>query len=512
MNLLKSDKIKNFFDEKLVIFFTIAISVAALLIWFFLYLVKIEKYKIKIALETESTRVEREFIERVEHTFALINSINLQILEKPQDKNHINEILKKFKTSPELVDTFSWTIFSWVNSQGFITVDAEYGILNKPFDLSARDYIPLTKSEPKKFHLGAPVFGSTSKKWMIPGGVGAVDKNGKYIGTTTIGFEINSLARSLHKAIQDNNIGFELLTFQGKEILHANSHSFGSSEDKNAPENLKIKSMLGQIKSGPENVISNISLVRNSHGFLVKKVNNFPYFLVLQYDHKAINNELWQALISRSIEIFLLFLTASFLLIFIYKREREQRQRILSLKRIVEQTSEAKTEFLLKSASEVKVFVSKIKNCAKSIKKDLEKQIKSLEKSGNLHEKNEIKKLKINFCLSSDIIDSSDELTDFITNMIDLNQAEVIELTINEGEAEADILKIAKRSVQLLQKIADNAHDSLVDKIENNLHQLALAEPNKVKQIVINLIPSENEEGKTTKVEIMINDNNGKNS
>lgn len=286
------------------------------------------------------------------------------------------------------------------------------------------------------------------------------------------------------------------MTFQGKEILHANNHSFGSSEDKNAPENLKIKSMLGQIKSGPENVISNISLVRNSHGFLVKKVNNFPYFLVLQYDHKAINNELWQALISRSIEIFLLFLTASFLLIFIYKREREQRQRILSLKRIVEQTSEAKTEFLLQSASEVKVFVSKIKNCAKSIKKDLEKQIKSLEESGNLHEKNEIKKPKINFCLSSDIIDSSDELTDFITNMIDLNQAEVIELTINEGDAEADILKIVKRSVQLLQKIADNAHDSLVDKIENNLHQLALAEPNKVKQIVINLIPSENEEGK----------------
>ena len=517
MKLLKSDKLKNFFDEKLVIFFTIALSTVALLIWFFLYLVKIEKYKIKTALETESTRIERALIDRVEHTFAIIDSINLQIALKPQDKSHINEILKKFKTSPELVDTFSWTIFSWANAQGFITVDAQYGILKQPFDLSVRDYIPLTKSEPNKFHLGNAVFGSTSKKWMIPGGVGAVDKNGQYLGATTIGFEIGALARALHKAIQDNNIGFELLTIQGEPILHADKHYFGPSQNKemvenrlkNFPRDSLIKSMLEQINSTPENFISNVSLAKNSHGYLVKKVNNFPYLLVLQYDGKAIKHSLWQAFISRSIEIFLLFLTASFLLIFIYKRERKQRQKILSLKRIVEQTTEAKTEFLFQSAHEVKVFVSKIKNCAKSIKNDLGKQIRSLEESGNL---DEIKKLKINFYLSSDIVDSSDELTDFINNMIDLNRAETIELTMNEGDLEADILKIVKRSVQLLQKISKNSHDSLVDKIENNLHQLSLVEPNKVKQIIINLIPNETEVGKTTKVEIMIKGGEGKNS
>ena len=37
---------------------------------------------------------------------------------------------------------------------------------------------------------GKPVFGSTSKRWMIPAGVGAVDASGQYIGAMTIGFNI----------------------------------------------------------------------------------------------------------------------------------------------------------------------------------------------------------------------------------------------------------------------------------------------------------------------------------
>ncbi len=326
---------RNFCEGKLVIFFTISISVIALMIWFFLHLAAIEKYKIRNGLETESTRVERALIDRIEHTSAIINNINSQIARSPHDAKHINKILEKFKSTPELSDTFSWTIFSWANAQNQITVDANYGILKETIDLSSRDYIAFTKSEPNKFHLGKPVFGSTSKKWMIPGGVGIVDKNGKYLGATTIGFEIDSLARSLHQAIQNDNIGLELFGFDGTPILYANNHSFGSSEKS---QNHELKTT---ILSSKNNTQIDVNLFDNTHGILVKKLGDLPYFLVLKYSSKAINNGLWQGFFSRSVEIFCLFFIAAFLLIFIYKREELQRQKIRALRKIVAQTRSA---------------------------------------------------------------------------------------------------------------------------------------------------------------------------
>ena len=89
-------KLKSFFEGTFTIFFTTAIAVIALIIWFFIYLIDIEKYQIQNALEMESTRLERELTDRVEHTFAIIKNINSQITKNPTNKNHINEILTKF--------------------------------------------------------------------------------------------------------------------------------------------------------------------------------------------------------------------------------------------------------------------------------------------------------------------------------------------------------------------------------------------------------------------------------
>lgn len=169
------------FEGTPIIFATIFTSIAFLIIWFFVNLVDIEKYRIQNALEIQGVSVESSLIDSIDHTFAIIKNMNSQIAKDPGNKKYINQILEKFKTSPDLSNAFSWTIFSWANSHHQIVVDAEYGIMKKPFDLSSRDYIPLTVERPQEFHLGSLVLGSTSKKWMIPGGVGVVDKDGKYL-------------------------------------------------------------------------------------------------------------------------------------------------------------------------------------------------------------------------------------------------------------------------------------------------------------------------------------------
>jgi len=443
-------KFRAFFEGSLVIFFTSAVAALALIIWFGFHLINIEKHKIQTALEMEATRLERAFADRVEHTFALIQNINSQISKNPQSKNHINAVLEKFKTTPELSDTFSWTIFSWSNVQNKIIVDATYGIMTQPYDLSDRDYMPLTKSEPLKFHLGQPVLGSTSKQWMIPGGVGAVDKNGDYIGATTIGFAIDSLSRSLHKALQNSNVSFELFDAQNHAILHANHCSFGAS-NMIKKEDAVMQKLENDAQKNEFGMASNIKLFGDAHAIVIKKFNDFPYFAFLTYDKKELHNQVWKGLISRSIEIISLFLIAAILLFFIYKNERAQKEKILLLKSLIEKTNAAKNEFIFESAQK-------------------------------------FKKIK-----------TSEELADFINDMIALSKKEEI---TDSKDPQADILRIVKRSVILLETIADSSNTKLIKKIEEVLQQLSDLEPQKVKQIIINLMPK----NQSLKVEIH-NDN-----
>lgn len=283
-------------EQKAYVFFIILFSIFLLGFWFLIHLVKLEEDKIKNSLESEAIRIENGLIDNIESTFAIIKNVNEKIAKNPNDKNYINQILSEFRDDTSLNSNFSWTIFSWANSHHKITVDAKYGIMKEPYDLSNRDYIHLTVDKPNEFHLGNPVLGSTSKKWMIPGGVGVLDSNGKYLGAVTIGFEINSLARSLRKNLQNNNVGFELVNSKGITVLYGYDTSFGFAQGIFVEGSL-IKKMLQKLQdSDVENSIFDISLFKNRHGFLVKKLKNYPYYLVLRYNDKVIASSFKTAL------------------------------------------------------------------------------------------------------------------------------------------------------------------------------------------------------------------------
>ena len=192
--------------------------------------------------------------------------------------------------------------------------------------------------------------------------------------------------------------------------------------------------------------------------------------------------------------IFFTSLVAAILLTVIYKKERAQKVKILALKRLIERTSDAKNEFILQSAKEVKSFVFEIQSSANNIKKDLEDR----QKAGQRFDKN--------IALSDSIIDSSRELASFIKDMIELNQHENLELTIDKNDHQADILRIVKRSVKLLETIADSSNVTLIKKIEDTLNQLSEIEPHKVKQIIINLMP--NKSGKKSSVKVVVHNDN----
>lgn len=484
----KSDKTHPSRFNITLVFVVISIVITLLSLWFVVRLINSAKDEIHHDLQIEMVNLERSLSDKIDHTFSILKNINSQIAEDPTNKKHINDILKRYPTSPSLNESFAWTIFSWSNSEFQLTVDATYGIMDKPYDLSTRDYISLTEKEPNIFHLGSPIIGSTSRKWMIPGGVGNTDENGKYLGTMTIGFEIGALAKLLHNIVQNPNVNFSLFNKNEVPILHGdikNSNIDKISDDNSF--NLATSTVLNKINSKQSEEVFSISLFGNRHAFLAKKVTNYPFILFLRYDKHAIGSSFWNLVKSRTIELLSITLGLTILLILIY-REKRQTQKILALQQYAEHANQTKSEFLSQSIHEFRNFIFGIHGCAEIIKNDLKILISTFTKDGMLHNKRDLHELETDFNLSEEIIEATNNLGDFINDLTDLNSAESGDFKIIKSPKPTHIEHIIKQSVKLMQKKAKNYDITLVAKIEDHLHKLVNVDPKRIKQIITNLI------------------------
>ena len=470
------------------IFTTIFFVSILLLTWFIIRLVNSTKEKIVSEMEIEMARLERSFSEKADQTFSIITNIITQISQNPQDKNHINKILSDYRNNQILTGAFSWTVFSWSNEDYQIIVDSKYGVMKEPFDLSTRDYLPLTELEPNKFHLGTPVIGSTSKKWMIPGGVGLADKNGKYIGAITMGFEIPVMAQLLYKVIQNPDVNFMLFSKSGNPVLEGNFKSYGPvAIDEASSYSLEIEKIINKINSGSNKKIYNISLFGKRQAFLAKKINGYPYIFILSYDKEAITKELLYVAFTRLNEIFSILFALLILLLLIY-RERQQAKHIFELKKEAEIANSTKTEFLIKTTHEFKNFVFGIHGCAEIIKNDLRRMLDNMRKEQDPKNHHHMSELEADLELSRNIIQASNDIDNFLNHLLVINHSKDSDFNIKRSPHPINIAQIIELSITSLKKRAKISEVILLKKISKDLHKISNLDPRRIKQIITSLI------------------------
>lgn len=482
-------KIKSKFKISLV-FLAIFLTAILLMTWFFIRLINSTKEKIKTDLEIEMARIERGFTDKIDHTFFTIKNINSQIAQDPKNKKHIDEVLSAYRSNSTLTNSFSWTVFGWLDDDYKIIVNSREGIMKNPIDLSVSNHIPFTEKQPDVLKLGSPVIGGISKKWIIPGGVGLIDKNGKYLGTTTIGFEIEILAKLLNKVLQNPEIDFKLYSRNGVPIFHGNCKIYGVDKSSDeAINNTQVSKILNQINSSTKDKIFDISLFQNRHAILIKKIADYPYIMILTYDEKAIKKEFFYIASSRLIEIFSIIFVLLILLILIY-RERQQTRKILELKQSANQANDLKSEFLNKATHEFKNFVFGIQGCAEIIKNDLHQMVKNHKAGAGFGGKNHLHDLEIDLDLSRDIIEASHDLDNFLNDLTDLTHTKDGEFKINKNSKLTDVKKIIKRATSLLAKRAKTSDIILITKVADDLHLLSNLDPHRIKQVIMNLVSS----------------------
>ncbi len=293
------------------IFLFLCLSVIAL----FFYEIRSYKLRIKDVLEVEMARIEKDLDKKFDHTHEVINKMIVEIKKNPQDKKYINEVMKIYKTNPYLVDEFSWTVFSWTNSNNKIIVDTRYGISSDLRDLSMRDYMKFTQKEAGKFFLGQPVIGSPSQKWTIPGGVGA-ELNGKYLGTMTIGFEIEVLASLLQRNITNNYVTFKLLGSSKKPILCTQSIKYQIYKNSDLELEEIVRKNIDEMenKNAVEAFYINV-FGEDAKAILLKKSDKYPFILIATYEHKMLEKKLLESYFNKvKIELLILMTLLSLFL------------------------------------------------------------------------------------------------------------------------------------------------------------------------------------------------------
>ena len=429
-------------------------------------LVQLKRDQLHTTLTQEAAMIENTLLEKFRSTFVIINMMGEEISEKPQNKIHIERVLKKYKLDESFNQIFSWTIFSWADQHSQLTVDGEYGIMKNPIDLSLRDYMPQSISRPNQLVLGEPVFGSTSKKWMIPGGVTILDQNRKMLGTITIGFEINNLTKVIQSSLRNDNVMMELLYNNDVPVLRV-GRSF-------------IKIFSPEEYSQPnkkESLDQQIILTRNLKGY--------PYKLSLTYDDKAVSAVLWEIVYSRLIEILTVLLLSLALVFLIYKSEKIKRANINSMMErdninsMMEREisiNQSKSEFMLRVGHELRNFVAAIIGLSDLVQNDLKKKTIS-----DTDIKNELEHLE-------HINDISEELMSFVTDLIDLNQSDDGKFEVIRSSMTLDFEDMIERSIRILKSKIRNQNINLHTHFEDNLNQIPNLDSRRIKQILVSII------------------------
>lgn len=494
------------------IIFSIIITIFTITIYFY-FSQKIHSQSISSVLEKQSLRIEKSLVDSIEYSAYLMNYLGNQI----KDHNHrnlhyIERLLSSFRLNSDVNNKIPWNMFSWANEETNLLVNSDLGIV-KPINLSSRDYIPLTISEPGKIHLGKPAFGKVSGEWIMPSGMGIVDNKNRYIGSVIFGFKISKLAEKLWQSTTSDDVSFAVFDQDGDLIINSTNFSINNKLSE------YIKSIATSPRKNGEIAKFSVFGSNENYGFF-QKIDKYPYIIITKLDSNLAKKNLFYKLYPYLLEaLMILFSLLSILFLLksivvnpilslsnnakslsfgklnvdIHKSnvkeinhlsksismvkdffQKEQKSKIeLDLARKeAEKANLSKTNLLRSISHDLKNYICNILNLTKTI---LDKENNSILLKNN----EDLETLKI-------ISSQSEELMYFVEDLLDTNQTEKGEFSLGKLE-KCNIAELITRIVLLNKGFAIRHKISLKTNIEDNLPEVK-CDIRRIKQILTNLI------------------------
>lgn len=272
-------------------------------------------------METESLRLDRALIVEIENASYILESVGRQIqATSAEDHEGIAQLFFSFAKT----EGPKRSIFSWVTREQMLTVSSNLGVLSKPIDVSDRDYMKKSIAEPWKVHIGRPIDGRLSGKWVLPLSLGLTDSNGTYAGTVIVALDSEKLADDIGRTLKDSGVRFAI-TNTALTLLTQNDAAqqfFTSTFD------LKRLSQL-DFGTEPSGTYTSGSLFDGEKGYAYyERSSQYPYIIFLGLDPARTQADLRKQLVPRLVQLFVI---ALFLLFVLYTVRRRIIQPVMGL-------------------------------------------------------------------------------------------------------------------------------------------------------------------------------------
>lgn len=254
-------------------------------------------------MESEALRLDRGLIVEIENASYILESVGRQIQATTDKPENIAQLFFSFAKS----ESPKRAIFSWVNRDQMILVSNNIGVLEKPIDVSDRDYVKKSIAEPWKVHIGRPIEGRLSHTWILPLSLGLTDKNGTYVGSVIVALDTESLGNDISRSMKDSGIRFAITNLSLTLLTQSPSAAKFFNENFDVTKLAKID--FDKASSGP---YSHASLFDHTKIYsYYERSSQYPYIIFLGLDSEQSSKDLRKLLVPR---LFQLLVIAVFLL------------------------------------------------------------------------------------------------------------------------------------------------------------------------------------------------------
>ncbi len=417
-------------------------------------------------LQKEAKNIEIIISETFDYANQINNHIGQQIAQ--HGAADLKFILKLFRESDKIkhrnTELFSWSSFDWVDSKNYQSVNSRLGIRDNPPNMSNRQYTLLSPKNPWTLQVSFPTIGDPSGAWVIPAGTGVVDGNEKYLGAIVVGFDINELTTRIASKLK-RGTSFIVLDKDLKIVLESSDIMLG--KDSNFfKENFDLQNLYEKDGNLKEEIkVGDINFSN------YRKFDNYPYLTLTGFDKTFIDQQFATLILPRILE--LLCLTIFFLVIlFLFKTK------IVSLlnterhlRHSLQRANEAKDNLLASIAHDIKNYIFGIHGLSKIILDSKKKTEISTNEDLQIVET---------------ISDQSDELMEFVKDLLDNNQLETGEFGLGKIK-ECYVKSLIEGVVFMNSSLAMRHCVKLKTNIEDDLPKLR-CDVRRMKQILTNLI------------------------
>ncbi len=246
-------------------------------------------------LKTESNRIEQTLGSEMERAGYLLTALGRQVvMNNMRDMVELAQIFKAYDAKEQI-----YAVFSWISAEQKLVVSSNRGILDKPVDLSDRDFVKRSLTEPWKMHIGRPIEGRVSGRWVIPVAMGLTDNTGKFMGTLLISLDINKLTEQISTLVKRDGISFAIIS---KTLIPLTQ----VSDDSNFLST-----------NFPAEKLVNIDYVKNASGLLSQGnmfwgmgsftyysvSEKYPYIILMGYDNRYQEDSIKNMLSTRLLQM-----------------------------------------------------------------------------------------------------------------------------------------------------------------------------------------------------------------